>query len=122
VVTVSVEEMCDVTRRRAIARLGMGKQSHSEPPNCGAGTSTRIRQVFYPYVKVPLLAQEQRAYSEVPKLDSTAAEFSAMQLFSKKIPGYALASTFVSLGGILNGYVSLPTVLSLTTCRLRCEN
>ncbi|KAN0092447.1 general substrate transporter [Hyaloscypha variabilis] len=27
-----------------------------------------------------------------------------MQFFSKKIPGYALASTFVALGGILNGF------------------
>jgi hypothetical protein len=44
-----------------------------------------------------------------------------MQLFSKKIPGYALASTFVALGGILNGYVAQPTVLSLITGRLRFE-
>lgn len=29
----------------------------------------------------------------------------AMKLFPGKIPGYALASTFVALGGILNGYV-----------------
>jgi hypothetical protein len=28
-----------------------------------------------------------------------------MQTSSRKIPGYALASTFVALGGILNGYV-----------------
>ena len=28
-----------------------------------------------------------------------------MQLSSRKIPGYALASTFVALGGMLNGYV-----------------
>jgi hypothetical protein len=36
-----------------------------------------------------------------------------MYLFSKKIPGYALASTFVALGGVLNGYVAEATVLSL---------
>lgn len=28
-----------------------------------------------------------------------------MQLSSRKIPGYALASTFVALGSMLNGYV-----------------
>jgi hypothetical protein len=34
---------------------------------------------------------------------STAPKSTVMQFFSKKIPGYALASTFVALGGILNG-------------------
>jgi len=28
-----------------------------------------------------------------------------MKLFQTNIPGYALASTFVALGGVLNGYV-----------------
>jgi hypothetical protein len=88
----------------------------------GRYLNKRIRQVFYPHIKIQLLAQERRVYLNAPKLDSTAAKFSTMQLFSKKIPGYALASTFVALGGILNGYVSQPTVIFLTTCRLRFEN
>lgn len=41
-----------------------------------------------------------------------------MQFFSKKIPGYALASTFVALGGILNGYVVKASVLSSDSFRL----
>jgi hypothetical protein len=40
-----------------------------------------------------------------------------MHFFSKKIPGYALASTFVALGGVLNGYVFKATVLSLDIFR-----
>jgi hypothetical protein len=43
---------------------------------------------------------------------STAAKLPVMHFFSKKIPGYAFASTFVALGGILNGYVSKAAVLS----------
>ncbi len=48
---------------------------------------------------------------------STAVKLTVMQLLSKKIPGYALASTFVALGGILNGYVLKATVLSSDTFR-----
>jgi len=48
---------------------------------------------------------------------STAAKLTVMQFFSEKIPGYALASTFVALGGILNGYVLKATVLSSDTFR-----
>lgn len=40
-----------------------------------------------------------------------------MQVLSEKIPGYALASTCVALGGILNGYVLKATVLSSDTFR-----
>lgn len=48
---------------------------------------------------------------------STAAKLGVMHFFSEKIPGYALASTFVALGGILNGYVLRATVLSSDTFR-----
>jgi len=46
---------------------------------------------------------------------STAIKLTVMHFFSKKIPGYALASTFVALGGMLNGYVLKETVLLLDT-------
>jgi hypothetical protein len=68
-----------------------------------------------PFIKaLPSCLQRATIFNTLGPI-STAAKLTVMQFFSKKIPGYALASTFVALGDILNGYVLKATVISSDT-------
>lgn len=83
----------------------------------GFGERTKYSKVLILSIEaLPCCPQTQTIFNSLGPI-STAEKLTVMHFFSKKVPHYALASTFVALGGILNGYVLKATILSLDRFR-----